>query len=125
MRSLVCGLLMLTLLPGCRGTGGRQSAIWPPDTLTAERLHGNIYEVKVTPQARDPQMKVVLIWPPDTTRIMRVVTSTGPKERKNGVMTGVVTMNFADTVVPNKPWPPDTTLYPAKILMIWPPDTTH
>lgn len=106
---------------GCSSSVDSQKLIWPPDTISATRVHGNIYEVTTVPEAEDPKMTVILIWPPDTTEMLRMKSSKSEEDISSIKQESKAAYKSAAS---SKIWPPDTTDYPSKILMIWPPDTT-
>jgi len=89
---IVSGFMMMNY--ACKTESEFSSLRWPPDTIKAVWVSGDIYEVTTSPVAKDPLMKIVLTMrplppPPDPL---------GPA-----------------------PWPPDTFFQPLEVQFIWEP----
>ncbi|MBA4311379.1 MAG: hypothetical protein C0417_02000 [Chlorobiaceae bacterium] len=113
---------VVIILNACSSSRGFNTLRWPPDTIKAVRVWGNIYEVTTSPVAKDPKMNVILIWPPDT--ITQVSTIPPSKPWPPDTIEIEAMLKSTNVIAKTIIWPPDTTNYPSQILMIWPPDTT-
>jgi hypothetical protein len=103
-------LLLLFILGGslfigsCTKNQPLQSLRWPPDTITAVHVGGNIYAISSGTFRSKTKMRVEFTWPK---------------------VTDTTTTHALVHAGPPVPWPPDTTFYPIgmKLIRLVKPDT--